>query len=480
MPNILIDNTPHQFQFRDGNQLSEGMANFANALIQAPLAAERIRQAKEQQDLAELWRQREYENRLQQQTQAAKWHMQGRRDALDQRAIAQENWQKQFDEMQSYRDTQEAAMIANAWGKTAHGIASLFHGKPGAKGAAGDPKIHWVKRHDPKTGAVIGEDPYVVVNGRLIPMPMGDAPVGGGAGEGLPTPKKKEDSGSPILGAAATALGVGGAGFGAWKAGQWMKNKFWPQAAAPAANAATQAAKGAAPVAQQVAQGASPVSQGAQSLLQRWNAAMAAPRQLPLAAANNTSTLSQVRNIPGMGPVAPAAQQGGRIAQLAAGAGNLGRAFAPAAILGGGAYIANGGYDTVTNDLAPSEGDAHQVLMDYASGNKNIDPSWVTRLSSSMTTKPEWMGGAWNGESTEQQMYRLKDQNVNAIVMALHGYIPEGPTKASLIQSIKQDLYDDPTMAIRGIQKLLPAFNQTGDARGGPQGGPEAWMTQPR
>ena len=88
MPRILIDNTPPEYVFQDGNQLTDGMANFSRALIQAPLAVAQIRKQQDQQDLSNVWRQSEMDRQQRLDDQASLWHQQSMDRQDNQDAIA--------------------------------------------------------------------------------------------------------------------------------------------------------------------------------------------------------------------------------------------------------------------------------------------------------------------------------------------------------------------------------------------------------
>lgn len=87
MPRMLIDNTPPTFVFQDGNQLTDGMANFGRALVQAPLAAAQIRQDQQQQALANTWRQAEIDRQTRMDDLNRVWHDQGQQRMAEQDAI---------------------------------------------------------------------------------------------------------------------------------------------------------------------------------------------------------------------------------------------------------------------------------------------------------------------------------------------------------------------------------------------------------
>jgi hypothetical protein len=67
---MAIDTSPVQAQFLNGNPLSDGMANFATALIQAPIAADQIRRQQADKDVAQAWQRKEFDQRKTQADQA--------------------------------------------------------------------------------------------------------------------------------------------------------------------------------------------------------------------------------------------------------------------------------------------------------------------------------------------------------------------------------------------------------------------------
>lgn len=85
MPRILIDNTPPSYVFQDGNNLTDGMASLAQALVQAPIAAAGVRRQVQQDEMANLWRSQAQERQQRQDQLQQLWHDEAgmRQDHLD-------------------------------------------------------------------------------------------------------------------------------------------------------------------------------------------------------------------------------------------------------------------------------------------------------------------------------------------------------------------------------------------------------------
>lgn len=93
---LVIDNRPVAPVFLDGSPLSDGVAQFASSIINAPIAADRTRRQREAQELATLWatqdRQTAAEDRsrrIEQDELAQLWATQDRDRAAQDRQIAQ-------------------------------------------------------------------------------------------------------------------------------------------------------------------------------------------------------------------------------------------------------------------------------------------------------------------------------------------------------------------------------------------------------
>lgn len=74
---LVFDNRPPVAQFIDGNPLTDGIANFGAAILNAGPAAAQIRQQREQQDMANAWRQQQDDRQARQDQLAQLWHDQG-------------------------------------------------------------------------------------------------------------------------------------------------------------------------------------------------------------------------------------------------------------------------------------------------------------------------------------------------------------------------------------------------------------------
>jgi hypothetical protein len=73
---MIFDNRPVAPVFLDSNPVTDGVANFAAALMNAGPAANQIRQQREAVELGRLWKEREWERQTQQDKLAALWHQQ--------------------------------------------------------------------------------------------------------------------------------------------------------------------------------------------------------------------------------------------------------------------------------------------------------------------------------------------------------------------------------------------------------------------
>ncbi|HYE07655.1 MAG TPA: hypothetical protein VEL07_19205 [Planctomycetota bacterium] len=87
---LVIDNRPTLPVFLEGSPLSDGMANFASALISAPQQAAAIRAQRERAEVEDLWRQREWDRTVEQDQMARMWgnHDRTQRAQLQQAQIA--------------------------------------------------------------------------------------------------------------------------------------------------------------------------------------------------------------------------------------------------------------------------------------------------------------------------------------------------------------------------------------------------------
>jgi hypothetical protein len=73
---MTFDNRPVAPVFLDSNPVTDGVANFAAALMNAGPAANQIKQQREAVELGRLWKEREWERQTQQDKLAALWHAQ--------------------------------------------------------------------------------------------------------------------------------------------------------------------------------------------------------------------------------------------------------------------------------------------------------------------------------------------------------------------------------------------------------------------
>jgi hypothetical protein len=71
---MTFDNRPVAPVFLDSNPVTDGVANFAAALMNAGPAANQIKQQREAVELGRLWKEREWERQTQQDKLAALWH----------------------------------------------------------------------------------------------------------------------------------------------------------------------------------------------------------------------------------------------------------------------------------------------------------------------------------------------------------------------------------------------------------------------
>lgn len=116
MPDIFVDNRPPSLVFDDTNRVSDAGMNFANAMMQAPAAAARIRQQQAQMQLANLWHQQEED----------------RKDRAEQ---AQSLWREHEFQLGKAKESRESL---GQLGTGAYNAAKLFSGFAGgvAKTAA--------------------------------------------------------------------------------------------------------------------------------------------------------------------------------------------------------------------------------------------------------------------------------------------------------------------------------------------------------
>ena len=135
---VVIDNRPAQAVFSDSNPLTDGMHNFAAALINAPIAAQQIERQNAAQQLAQAWKQREYDRQSSQDQLAAAW-----KDAELKHQTANDagtrKWQDaQIANLDADNTRQNWEMLGNgannAAGKAIDALKLLFHGNGGAKG----------------------------------------------------------------------------------------------------------------------------------------------------------------------------------------------------------------------------------------------------------------------------------------------------------------------------------------------------------
>lgn len=86
---LVIDNRPTLPVFYEGSPMTDGMANFAAALINAPQAAAQVRHQRERQQLEDLWKEREWDRTEQQDALNRLWGNQDRsmRQKLNQAQI---------------------------------------------------------------------------------------------------------------------------------------------------------------------------------------------------------------------------------------------------------------------------------------------------------------------------------------------------------------------------------------------------------
>jgi hypothetical protein len=73
---MTFDNRPVAPVFLDSNPVTDGVANFAAALMNAGPAANQIKQQREAVELGRMWKEREWERQTQQDKLAALWHAQ--------------------------------------------------------------------------------------------------------------------------------------------------------------------------------------------------------------------------------------------------------------------------------------------------------------------------------------------------------------------------------------------------------------------
>lgn len=92
---LVFDNRPQLPVFLDGSPLTDGMANFATSLIQAPQQAAEVRHAREREQLEDLWREKAFGREQQADEMNRLWHDQAsqRQDRLDQGQAAMQKAQ---------------------------------------------------------------------------------------------------------------------------------------------------------------------------------------------------------------------------------------------------------------------------------------------------------------------------------------------------------------------------------------------------
>lgn len=76
MANIMVDNTPSMYRFKDGNPLSDGMASFASSILNAGPAAAQVRQARERDSVAQAFQQAQGDRADRALDMQALWHQQ--------------------------------------------------------------------------------------------------------------------------------------------------------------------------------------------------------------------------------------------------------------------------------------------------------------------------------------------------------------------------------------------------------------------
>lgn len=70
---LYVDNRPTTAQFIDSSPITEGMANLASSLVNAGPAAAQIRDRRAQQDMADMWRQQQFDRQSQQDQLGQMW-----------------------------------------------------------------------------------------------------------------------------------------------------------------------------------------------------------------------------------------------------------------------------------------------------------------------------------------------------------------------------------------------------------------------
>lgn len=237
---MVFDNRPAQAVFMDGNPLTDGMAQFAASLINAPIAADQIRRQQAEKDMAELWRQKQWDRQTAQDKLAQLRHDRGFQ-------LQQQQHNAQVENMRADNARQNMAMMGNGLSNAAQLMARLFGGSGGGVPAGSSPGARpiMVKTQagtvliDPTTRKRIGivneETGDVVMDGaEPSPGPQGAAP------DEAPVADAGQGSSGNYLQGAAQALQAG--------TGVALAGRALPVVASPAVAAykGVQAAAGAA------------------------------------------------------------------------------------------------------------------------------------------------------------------------------------------------------------------------------------------
>lgn len=130
--------------FADSNPLTDGMHNFAASLINAPIAARQLEQQNQQQNaaqqLAQAWKQKEFDRQDAQNALAATWKDAEMKRQTDRDAGTQKFQDAQIANMDADNTRQNWAMLGNgannAAGKAIETLKMLFHGNGGTKGSS--------------------------------------------------------------------------------------------------------------------------------------------------------------------------------------------------------------------------------------------------------------------------------------------------------------------------------------------------------
>jgi hypothetical protein len=132
---LVIDNRPAQGVFVDSNPLTDGIHNFAASLINAPLAAQQIEKQNAAQQLAQAWKQREYDRQTAQDALAQTWKQaeQKRQGEMD---AGTRKWQEaQIANLDADNTRQNMQMLGNgannAAARAIDALKLLFQGNKG-------------------------------------------------------------------------------------------------------------------------------------------------------------------------------------------------------------------------------------------------------------------------------------------------------------------------------------------------------------